>query len=418
MPNNEHGPDTPPLQEVTGSLARVERGKLCSGCGGCALVAPASIHMELQPPGFLRPVQTGPVSAAEDARIARICPGLGQSVSAGGRTDDAIWGPYLAMRTGHATDERLRFAASSGGALSAVLTHLLETGEVDAVIQTAAAPALPIANIAVLSETASAVQEAAGSRYAPSAPLAGLAPLLEEERRFAFVGKPCDVAALRALAAEDARIDRRIPVMISFFCGGIPSQKGGEAVLAALGTDLATTVAFRYRGNGWPGHATATLRDGSQKSMTYHASWGGILSHHVQHRCKICADGTGTAADLVCADAWDSDARGYPVFDERDGVSLIVARTAKGAALLAEAERAARIVTEAFDPARLALIQPGQLNRRRALLARLAGLWILAKPIPRYRGLHLVTAARQNPLLRNIKNALGMVRRGLTGRIG
>ena len=92
------------------------------------------------------------------------------------------------------------------------------------------------------------------------------------------------------------------------------------------------TTAFRYRGNGWPGQATATLRDGNTRSMSYHDSWGKILSHHVQHRCKVCADGTGTAADLVCADAWVSDERGYPVFEERDGVSLIVTRNAKGEA--------------------------------------------------------------------------------------
>ena len=49
----------------------------------------------------------------------------------------------------------------------------------------------------------------------------------------------------------------------------------------------------------------ATLRDGSERSTSYHESWGNILSKHVQHRCKVWADGTGVAADLVCADAWE-----------------------------------------------------------------------------------------------------------------
>lgn len=402
----------------TGVLARVERGNLCTGCGGCALVAPAKVQMEMRDPGYLRPIQTGVLSAAEDALIARVCPGLGQTVQAEGRVDDVLWGPYVSMHTGYTPHAALRHTASSGGGISAVLMHLLDSGQIDAVVQTGASPDLAIANVVVLSDTANGVLAAAGSRYAPSSPLAGLEPHLQSDLRFAFVGKPCDVAALRAIALEDPRVDARIPVMLSFFCAGIPSQTGAEAVLAALGTDLAGTAAFRYRGNGWPGQAVATLHDGSTRSMSYNDSWGMILSHHVQHRCKVCADGTGTAADLVCADAWVSDARGYPVFEERDGISLIVARNTKGADLLAQAQAAGHLVTESFDVAGLAAIQPGQSGRRRALLARLAGLWLLGKPVPRYKGLHLRAAARQNSLARNLKNFLGMVRRGLTGRLG
>ncbi len=175
-------------------------------------------------------------------------------------------------------------------------------------------------------------------------------------------------------------------------------------------------AAFRYRGNGWPGRATATLKDGTERSMTYHDSWGGILSKHVQHRCKICADGTGTAADLVCADAWETDAKGYPVFEERPGVSLIVARTTLGQRILAEAEAAGAIVTGPFDPATLAAIQPGQRERRRALLARLLALRLALKPVPRYSGLHLGAVARQNTLARNLKNFAGMLRRALRSK--
>src|SRR3712207_7050821 len=38
-------------------------------------------------------------------------------------------------------------------------------------------------------------------------------------------------------------------------------------------------------------------------------------------RCKICPDGTGEFADIVCADAWYGK-DGYPDFAEREGRSL------------------------------------------------------------------------------------------------
>ncbi len=400
------------------ALSRVARGALCAGCGGCALIAPGKVAMTMQSPGYLRPVQTEQLSDEEERLIRETCPGLGQSVDPMDRTDDPLWGPYVAMRTGYATDPDLRFHASSGGALTAILLHLVNSGRVDAVLHNAADPKVPVANIPVISVDTAGIEAGAGSRYAPSAPLAALADQLNGTRRLAFVGKPCDVAALRALSRHDARISERIPVLISFFCGGVPSQTGAERILDKLGTSLPETTAFRYRGHGWPGHATATLADGSTRAMSYHDSWGHILSHHVQHRCKICADGSGVAADIVCADAWESDEKGYPVFDERDGTSLIVSRTGLGESIVTEAEQAGILQTEAFDVAVLASIQTGQAFRRRSLLARLAGLTLTARPIPRYEGLHLRRTAMQNKIAVNLRNFLGMVRRVLQGRVG
>ncbi len=372
--------------------------------------------MEVEAPGYLRPVQSAALSAEEEAAITAICPGLGQTVTSEGRSDSTLWGPYVSMSTGHATDPSVRFAGSSGGALSMMLIHLIETGVVDAVVQTTASPELPIGNATVITAEAEAITAAAGSRYAPSAPLEDLPAQLASGKRFAFVGKPCDAVALRALTRRDPKVAQTFPVILSFFCAGIPSHTGGEEVLTTLGTTLGDTAAFRFRGNGWPGQATATAQDGTERSMSYHDSWGKILTRHIQHRCKICADGTGMAADIVCADAWESDEGGYPVFDEADGVSLIVARTPLGQELIDAARSAGRIETEDFDITTLPAMQPGQRLRRRMLLARLAARRLMGFPIPRYRGLHLRAAARQDSLKNHFKTFVGMVRRSLPKR--
>ncbi len=392
-------------------LNRVARGNLCAGCGACAGLFPAKIKMVVAAPGFLRPQQVAPLTPDDDATIAAICPGLGERVTAEGRTDSVLWGPYVEMQTGWATDPEVRFAGSSGGVLSAILQYLLAADHVDAVIQTTASPDLAIGNATVVSADPAAVLFAAGSRYAPSAPLAHLTAMVAEGKRFAFVGKPCDAAALRALCGRDRKVAAAFPVILSFFCAGVPSHAGGKAVLAALGTDLDQTERFRFRGNGWPGRAVALLKDGTERSMSYHDSWGKILTNYIQHRCKICADGSGMAADIVCADAWESDDAGYPLFEEAPGSSLIVARTVLGAALIAATEAHGHIETAAFDVSQLAAMQPGQRWRRGVVLSRLAALRLLRRPVPRYDGLHLWAAARQNSLSQNLKNFLGMLRR-------
>lgn len=409
--NPAAGPIGSSLKQRSASLNRVARGDLCSGCGGCAALLPSKIGMKRSVRGFMRPHLMEALTKAEDAELARICPGLMQVVDAEGRIDDPLWGPFLQMWTGHATDATLRHAAASGGGLSAIALHLIESGQIDGVIQTAPAAGLPLGNVTVLSENRDAILNAAGSRYAPASPLDGLTARLQPGRRYAFIGKPCDVAALRALLIVRPEIGPAIPVMLSFFCAGTPSLTGADAVLTALGVHESEVTSFRYRGNGWPGQATATLGDGSTRSMTYRESWGQILSKHVQHRCRICADGTGTMADVVCADAWEVDADGYPVFSEAPGTSLIVARTELGARVLVDAVNAGRVEIAPFSIPTLTIIQPGQRDRRRGLLGRMLALRLLGVPVPTYRGLGLLAAARQGGLRTSLRNFIGMLRR-------
>jgi coenzyme F420 hydrogenase subunit beta len=397
------------------SLERVAAGDLCAGCGACAALAPGRITMAMAAPGFLRPLQSAALDPEQEVAIAAVCPGLGQRVDAAGRPDDVLWGPLLTVRTGWATDPAIRFAGASGGALTALLAWLLDSGTVDAVVQVAADPDRPLGNVTVISQSALAVRAAAGSRYAPSAPLAGLGALLQDHRtsgrRFAVVGKPCDAAALRAWTRRDTAAAAAFPVSVSFFCGGVPSETGAGMLLKALDAETGQVTGFRYRGMGWPGRATARLSDGSERSMSYHDSWGNILSRHVQHRCKICADSSGMAADIVCADAWEVDAEGYPLFEEAPGVSLIVARTVLGERLVVAAEAAGEIESMPLDLAGLAAIQPGQRDRRRAVLARLLAQRLTGRPVPRYSGLNLWRAARQATPRRNLQSFLGMMRR-------
>ena len=175
-------------------------------------------------------------------------------------------------------------------------------------------------------------------------------------------------------------------------------------------------AAFRYRGDGWPGYATATRKDGGAERMSYNDSWGDILTRHVQFRCKICPDGVGGAADAVCADAWECDEHGYPIFEEREGSSLILSRTEKGEALVRAAMEAGRLAAEPLPLAEVAAMQPGQAARKRNVAARLAAMAALGRPRPAYRGFDLIARARENPAGKNLRNFAGTLRRLLRAR--
>ena len=402
-----------PVPNRSATLDQVLAADTCAGCGGCALLAPGAVRMAMTPPGYLRPVQQAALSPRQERAIRQVCPGRHLALAAGGREEHVLWGPHVALRSGHATDPALRHNGSSGGVLSGLLVHLLQSGAVDVVVQTAASVAEPTGTRGVRSTHRDEVFAAAGSRYAPSAPLLELGRALESGRRIAFVGKPCDVATLRQMARLDPRIDQQVVITLSFFCAGIPSVAGAREVLGKMGVDPGQLAAFRYRGDGWPGFATATLRDGSTARMSYRDSWGGILSRHVQKRCKLCPDGIGSFADLVCADAWHTDAEGYPSFEEGEGTSLVIARTDVGARCLQEAEARGAVRTQPFDIRELEPMQPGQVRKRRFLLARLMAMRALLRWAPRYDGFFLARNARQAGWRQNLRQFSGMLIREL-----
>jgi coenzyme F420 hydrogenase subunit beta len=367
--------------------------------------------MRLRADGYLRPQVLKDLSPQEDELVASTCPGLGLRQENSEGENHVIWGPVLKARVGHATDPDLRFHASSGGVLSATLVYLLQSKAVDYVVQTAVSPESAVQNATVESLDRSSVYDAAGSRYSPSAPLSNVCRQLQKPGRFAFVGKPCDVAALRALGRHDPRVAEKIPFVISFFCAGVPSLKGTNEILARLGVNDDEVAEFRYRGDGWPGATRVTTRDGRTMQMSYAEAWGGILSRHLQFRCKICPDGSGGFADMVCADAWYGDDKGYPAFAESEGRSLVITRTRKGEDLVLQAQDAGYITLSDVDIGEVARMQPFQARRKMLIVSRLAALALLARPRPHYQGLSLIRAARMAGLRDTSKSFLGMLKR-------
>lgn len=400
---------------MTRGIESIVGAGLCSGCGLCAGVAPGGpIAMRVSDDGYNRPVRSGAVPKAQAELVDAACPGLNivHGAEQTGAPRHPVWGPVIETKLGWSTDAELRRNASSGGGLSAMLIHLLASGEIDYVVQTAVSDDSPVRNALRISTGRDDVFHSAGSRYAPSSPLADISARLDAPGRFVFVGKPCDVAALRNLARHDPRVDAKVPYMLAFMCAGVPSYKGTEAVLKAMGvTDSSAVVSFRFRGDGWPGFATAVLGDGTRFTMDYNTSWGTILNRFLQFRCKICPDGIGEFADITFADGWHCDEKGYPLFEETDGRSLVVTRTAKGAALFARAEAAGHAASEPVPLDSLRHMQPFQAKRKGLVLSRVAAMMTVGHRPPRFRGLSLTRNMRMLGAKENAKSYLGTLRR-------
>ena len=99
-------------------------------------------------------------------------------------------------------DPDVRFRAASGGVLTALAAYLVESGKVSFILQVRASLDRPVPAETVMSEDGASVVRSTGSRYGPATPLASIMDALDRDEPFAFVGKPCDVGALRLLARK------------------------------------------------------------------------------------------------------------------------------------------------------------------------------------------------------------------------
>lgn len=403
------------LRAGSDTADRVVRAGLCSGCGLCASLAGG--QMEVAESGYNRPAPAPPVSPATDRLIAAACPGSVVAPWHDAPIVDPLWGPCRQVLTGHSADEELRHQASSGGALSALLLLALDTGRIDHVIQVTADPDRPTRNIIKISRSREEIVEASGSRYAASSPLERIMDLARGEGRAAFVGKPCDASALRLLCNSDKDLRERIPFVLSFFCAGIPSDSGVRGILREMQIAESDLKEFRYRGLGWPGQARARTHDGRIAEMSYERSWGEYLAREVQFRCKICPDAVGGVADVACGDAWYGSEKGYPVFKEEQGRSLVITRTAVGDELIDAALRSGYLKASQLPIEDLILMQPSQARRKSVVGARMAALRATRHPAPLVDGLEVKAAAEQASLWQRGRNFLGTIWRVTRGKV-
>ncbi|MEM7227976.1 MAG: Coenzyme F420 hydrogenase/dehydrogenase, beta subunit C-terminal domain [Planctomycetota bacterium] len=393
----------------------VDRG-LCCGCGACAGLAPDSYRMVDHEEDGLRP-QRRPGSPAAPEDVRRACPGIAlQHETPPDEHMTREWGPVRAVFEGHAIDPDTRHIGSSGGVITALADHGLRSGSAAGVLHVRARTDAPWLNETTLSTTSSELRRGAGSRYAPASPIEGL-PLLEDvDGPCVVVGKPCDIAALHQACRSRPALRDRIAVTIALFCAGTPSTRGTIEMLRAMGIDDHTIItSLRYRGHGWPGEATASLPASTgptTRALSYEKAWGEILTRHKQWRCRICPDHTGELADIAVGDPWDR-----PPTGEEPGRSLVVARTARGAAWIDAARTSGIVALDAVDADRIETAQPALRVARGQVWGRLLALRVLRQPTPTFRGFPMFRAWWSALTWRQkAQSLIGTIRRVRRGR--
>jgi len=261
-------------------------------------------------------------------------------------------GHFRAMYVGYACDQSVRVACQSGGLVSSLLIYLLQRGDIDGAAVTRWSRSDPLTPETVVARTPEEILEAAGSKYCP-VPAAGIARrILASNGRFAFVGTPCQVHAIRKAEAVIAPLGKSIVLHLGLFCLNVMNLHFPSHMLAKIGLHRREVRRLVYRSKewrGWPCDMRVTAKDGSVYDLDGHFSRLDPRAFFNPWRCSLCPDKLNEFSDISFGDCriarhYGVDALPMAFYDNNPGKSDVIARTALGDGILQQAV-ADRIIT-------------------------------------------------------------------------
>lgn len=391
------------------SINGVVKSNLCIGCGMCTNFTDEGT-MKIAEDGALKihNYKHNSNKITEEELVKDICPGV-KTFAQNDRTD-YLWGNINSLQLGYSSNKEIRYRGSSGGTITQTLVYLLDNKIVDYVIHIENDGHKVFENKVEITDDINKVIENTGSRYCPSAPLENILKSINTNKKYAIVARPCDTVAIENYLIKNENLRKNIIYKIAFFCAGAPSMKGTEKIVKDFNLNMEDVKSFRYRGNGWPGFTTIIDKDNKEYKMSYDDSWGKVLNRYLPTRCKVCPDGVGMEADIVFGDGWKCDEKGYPIFSEGDGKSLVITRSKKGEELKEKMIKDNVLIVEDFEYKNLKLVQPYQYTRRSTLPYRLLALKLFGKVTPTYEK-NLSLASKDQTTKAKSKAFLGTVKR-------
>lgn len=369
------------------TLSDVRKWRLCMGCGACKAVCPQkAVTLHNYEDEGIRPVVDEELCKLCGACI-ETCPGIRNHAhhDADKRKEYAYFGPYLNIYEAYATDDIIRYQGSSGGVATALAFYCLKAGISESVINTGPNKNDPCINESQMCTSYDNLVASTGSRYSPASPCELIDKTRGRNKPSVFIGKPCDISAVRNAQSHTEEYKKSVFPLISIFCAGTPATKGIRNYLKERNVNSNEIEDVRFRGSGWPGNLSFLNKKNHERITLepYEKVWD-YVQRYRPLRCYLCADGTGETADISCGDAWHLDVK-----TSQPGVSLIITRTKMGQKIVEEACKSGVVNIKPSNLSNVIRAQRGLLSRKQELFGRYLFLKLFGIPVPLYKGWQL-----------------------------
>lgn len=304
----------------------------------------------------------------------KVCPVIADSGALnkfvfGQRPSENLLGNYITCYVGYSTDPRLRWNSASGGLISTLLIFAKKKGIIDAAITTRMNERRPLEPQVTIAQSEIEIIESSKSKYCPVCAGAKIKEVFRENGRYAFVGLPCHIQGVRKAESIFKELNSRIYLHMGIFCLHNLTFEGTDFLLGKVGIRKEDVRKLDYRGEGWPGKISITLKNGDKKYFPYRLVWSALFGSFffTPFYCTICNDMTSELADISFGDAW------LPEFkSDREGMSMIISRTERGEDLLRLAQDEGKIKLQEISKEKvLEAHRLGIIFKKRNLTARI-----------------------------------------------
>jgi len=271
------------------AAAVIDAGR-CIGCGGCIAACPSdSITTAADGRPTLHKMCTGCSACWDYCPVAGFRPEKMANLVNGPQADDfgPVEGAYSAK--GAEDPEKVQ----DGGAVTALLIALLESGEIDGAVVTKRLDAFR--GETIIATTAEQIRAAGGSVYNQTNALAALGtPLPPGIEKLAYVGTPCQISVLRALQRFPWRYREssanKVVLAIGLFCTRSFEPAKLMRELLERGENIADVKKVDIREGKLYLHGETGAREAGPVKEFRNTTLGG---------CDECTDFAGRTADLV-----------------------------------------------------------------------------------------------------------------------
>ncbi len=260
-------------------------------------------------------------------------------------------GEHIACRMGYAADKSIRANAASGGMITALLCHLLETKQIDgAWVTRSEIKDGKLGYKTFIATTCEQLRESSSSVYMYMPLLQHVDMLREFDSKVAVVLVPCQMRAFSAMLEKDAALAEKVALKVGLYCSGSHHENATLVPLRKKKISLENAVRLYYRRGHWRGLSTIVYADGSEKTLSYPKTICAYKNAYFFSResCMVCQDHYCNAADISFGDIWLKEMKKNPIKH-----TSCVIRNQKALDMFNSAVNAGAIIARRIDDTRM-----------------------------------------------------------------
>ncbi len=307
----------------------------CSGCGICELVCPLkAINLNRDKNGFYPVIDRDKCNNC--GKCFDSCPIINgikgdqlEKKPLKEYNPEDLLGNYEKSYVGYCNNNDLRYKATSGGIVTAIILYLKRVGMIDCAILVDKNPKAESNNDLIAPKIVTTEDEILSCRGAKYIQVS-LSDVIEEVashkefKRVAIIGTGCQITAIKNNYEKIHNLGDKKIFYIGLFCKQNKTPKFTDYLLKLTRSEKVKIKKIQYRGSGWSGEFVVNDIYRVKLSDWRYGFYSWVFNIDSCKGCYVCGDCTAENADISVGDAW---LKKYRDLDKNMGYSVFLTRT-------------------------------------------------------------------------------------------